>query len=856
MAVDRALYQAPQGLAALAEETPDDIEVVLPDDEDDDEIIDDEEETPDIDKFNANLAEDMDETDLTAIASELVGLYDQDLIDRREWLDTYNKGLETLGLKFEERSEPWPGACGITHPLLMESAVKFQSETIMETFPAEGPVRAKIVGKETPEKKEAAARVQADMNNELTEVMSEYRPEHERMLLGLCLAGNAFKKVYFDPALDRQTAMYVTADDIIVPYGASNLESAERVTHRMRKTKNEVKKLQKAGFYLDVDLGEPAVIMDEADKQKATSQGFAATKDNRHLLLEMHVLLDLPGYEDVDEDNHETGICLPYVVTIEKGTNKVLSIRRNYLEDDLTKTKRQHFVHYGYIPGFGFYYFGLIHLIGGHAKGATSLMRQLIDAGTLANLPGGMKAKGLRIKGDQEPVKPGEFKDVDLPSGTIKDNIMLLPYKEPSATLLLLMDKVVEDGRRFAGTADLKLTDMSAQAPVGTTLAILERVLKVISAVQARIHFAMKQEFKLLGAIIRDNTPDDYTYDPESGDKSAKKTDYEVVEIIPVSDPNAATMSQRVVSYQAVLQLSQTAPQIYNLPFLHRQMIETLGIKNASKLVPVEEDMRPCDPVSENMNILMSKPAKAFMQQDHEAHLQVHMAAMQDPKLLMILSQNPNAQSIQAAAMAHVMEHTAFQYRREIEKMLGAALPPMPEADGTNALPPEIEVQLSQLAAQAASKLLQKDIAEAQVQEAAAQAQDPLLAMQQKDLEIKDRETQRKMMKDLADAAAKSDAHKLRQEEVAGNQALAAAKLLIDTGAKKDQMDTDRAMESARLLVDVGGKKDQADNARESEDKRMAADMQKHSSSQEHDLKKTTLTLKNKSAAKPAAKGK
>ena len=541
--------------------------------------------------FEANLAEDIDERDLATLASELLGDYESDISSRRDWLDTYVKGLKLLGLKYEERTEPWPGACGVFHPLLMESAVKFQSETIMETFPAMGPVKTLIIGKETPSKKEAAVRVQDDMNYQLTEVMKEYRPEHERMLISMCLSGNAFKKIYFDPSVDRAAAPFIPAEDIVVPYGATSLESAERVTHRMRKTENEMRRLQVAGFYRDVDLGEPIRIMDDVEKQKAKEQGFNASVDDRFQLLEMHVDLDLEGHEDVGKDEEPTGIALPYVVTIEKGTQTILSIRRNWLEDDKKKLKRQHFVHYGYIPGFGFYYFGLIHLIGGHTQAATSLLRQLVDAGTLSNLPGGLKSRGLRIKGDDTPIAPGEFRDVDVPSGAIRDNILPLPYKEPSQTLLMLMDKIVLDGQKFAATADLNVSDMSSQAPVGTTLAVLERLLKVMSAVQARIHYAMKQEFQLLKLIIRDNTPKEYSYEPESGDRKAKQSDYDQVNVIPVSDPNASTMSQRVVQYQAVLQLSQTAPQIYDLPFLHRQMIETLGMRNASKIVPDKTDM-------------------------------------------------------------------------------------------------------------------------------------------------------------------------------------------------------------------------------------------------------------------------
>jgi hypothetical protein len=722
----------------------------------------------------------------------------------------------------------------------MESAVKFQSETIMETFPAMGPVKAKIIGKETQEKRDSAIRVSDDMNYQLTEVMKEYRPEHERLLLSLALAGNAFKKVYFDPSLNRQTAVYIPAEDIVVPYGAANLETADRVTHRMRKTKNELKKLQYAGFYRDIDLGEPMRVMDEVEKQKAEDQGFSASMDDRFQLLEMHVNIDLPGYPDVDKDNSETGIALPYVVTIEKGTGTVLSIRRNWREDDKLKIKRQHFVHYGYIPGFGFYYFGLIHLIGGHSKAATSLLRQLVDAGTLSNLPGGLKSRGLRIKGDDTPIAPGEFRDVDIPSGAIRDNILPLPYKEPSQTLSMLMDKIIEEGRRFAAVSDLKISDMSSQAPVGTTLAVLERVLKVMTAVQARVYYAMKQEFKLLASIIRDNTPEEYSYEPEVGDRKAKKADYDDVDVIPVSDPNAATMSQKVVQYQAVLQLSQTAPQLYDLPYLHRQMIETLGVRNADRIVPLPQDAKPRDPITENMDVMTGKPVKAFMYQDHEAHIAVHMALGQDPKMAQIIGQNPMAQQITASLQAHIMEHVAFQYRREIEKQLGAALPPLPQDDREEYdLPPEFEAQLSQLAAAAAARVLQKDTAEVQMQQAAQQAQDPLVQMQMMDLQIKQlqaqtkaqqmqmdaqiqqAEVQRKQQKDVMDAAAKADELELRKAEISGRQQLEAARLGVDIQKDKAALSAKQQMEGVRLGLEIGKAQDAADMQRQAAQQRL-----------------------------------
>jgi hypothetical protein len=830
--MDKGLYEAPLGLDALAAgEAPIEIEVVDPEEMSisfDGVEIELEKAEPRAEDFDANLAEFMGENELQSLASELIGEYEQDLSSRKDWLDTYVKGLKILGIRYEDRTEPWPGACGVFHPLLMESAVKFQSETIMETFPAAGPVKTKIIGKETAEKKDAAIRVADDMNYKLTEEMKEYRPEHERLLLSLALAGNSFKKVYFDPSLNRQTAVYIPAEDIVVPYGAANLETAERVTHRMRKTKNEVKKLQYAGFYRDIDLGDPIRVMDEVEKQKAEDQGFSASMDDRFQLLEMHVNLDLADYPDVDEDNNETGIALPYVVTIEKGTGTVLAIRRNWKEDDKLKAKRQHFVHYGYIPGFGFYYFGLIHLIGGHSKAATSLLRQLVDAGTLSNLPGGLKSRGLRIKGDDTPIAPGEFRDVDVPSGAIRDNILPLPYKEPSQTLSALMDRIVEEGRRFAAVSDLKISDMSSQAPVGTTLAVLERVLKVMSAVQARIYYAMKQEFKLLAGIIRDYTPEEYSYEPEVGSRKAKKSDYDNVDVIPVSDPNAATMSQKVVQYQAVLQLSQTAPQLYDLPYLHRQMIETLGVKNAEKIVPSVDDLKPIDPISENMGFLTGKPTKAFMYQDHDAHLQAHLSFLQDPMIMQTVGQNPMAQQIMGAVMAHVMEHTAFKYRREIEKQLGAALPPPPSAEDPDTyLPPQIEVQLSQLAAAAASQLLQKDVAEAQAQQAAQQAQDPLVQMQMMDLQIKQMEAetkkmkaememqiqvaeqQRRSQKDLIDAAAKEDDLRLRQAEIAARTELESARLGVDIQKHRAEMEASQLTEGAKMGLEIARSRDE-----------------------------------------------
>jgi hypothetical protein len=772
MAIEKALDQLPQGIEALAAEESE-IEIEIEDPEsvkigvDGLEIeIEPAKETDE--DFDANLAEYMSEGELTSLAGELIGDFDSDIGSRKDWIQTYVDGLELLGLKIEERTEPWEGACGVYHPILSEALVKFQSETMMSTFPAAGPVKTQIIGKETTEKKEAAERVKDDMNYQLTDVMQEYRPEHERMLWGLGLAGNAFKKIYIDPALDRQVAMFVPAEDIVVPYGASSLETAERITHVMRKTENDLKRLQHAGFYRDVNLGEPNNVLDEVEKKIAEKLGFRATTDDRYKILEMHVELDLTGYEHKDKDGEETGIALPYVVTIEKGSNTILAIRRNWEEDDETHQKRQHFVHYGYIPGFGFYCFGLIHLIGAFAKSGTSMLRQLVDAGTLSNLPGGFKTRGLRIKGDDTPIAPGEFRDVDVPSGTMRDNILPLPYKEPSIVLAQLLDKVIQEGRAFASVSDMKVSDMSANAPVGTTLAILERTLKVMSAVQARIHYSMKREFKLLKKIIAEYTPEEYSYVPVEGSPRAKRSDYDNVEVIPVSDPNAATMAQKIVQYQAVLQLAQQAPQLYNMPLLHRQMLDVLGIKNAAKLVPMEDDEKPTDPVTENMNVLRGKPVKAFMYQDHQAHIQVHTTAMQNPKIQQVLGMNPQiAQVMQAAMTAHINEHVGMEYRKQIEATLGVNIPVIDEEDEERVLPKSVEVELSRLMAQASSKLLGQAQQEAQAQMAQQQAQDPLIQMQMQELQIKQAEQQRKVTKDQVDAILKAQQIAVDQERVA-----------------------------------------------------------------------------------------
>ena len=799
--IDKALYSPTPGLSGLPGLDAEPIEIEIENPESvtigmggmeisllpDQEMGDDE--------FDANLAENMDEGELDSIAAELISDYNDDISSRRDWIQTYVDGLELLGMKLEERSEPWEGACGVYHPMLAEALVKFQSETMMSTFPAAGPVKTKVIGKETPAKKAASERVREDMNHQLTDVMTEYRPEHERMLWGLGLAGNAFKKVYFDPHLKRQVSMYVPAEDIVVPFGASDLASSPRVTHVMRKGENELRRLQVGGFYRDIDLGDPNNILDEVEKKIAERLGFRATSDERYKLLEMQVELDLPGYENED------GIKLPYIVTIEKGSSKILAIRRNWQPDDDSYTKRNHLVHYGYIPGFGFYCFGLIHLIGAYAKSGTSLLRQLVDAGTLANLPGGFKARGMRVKGDDTPVSPGEWRDVDVPSGTIRDNLLPLPYKEPSQTLAGLMDKIIEEGRRFANTADLQISDMSAQAPVGTTLAILERTLKTMSAVQARIHYSMKQELVLLRDIIRDYTPEEYAYEPDAGDRKAKKSDYDDVDVIPVSDPNASTMAQKITQYQAVFQLAQASPQLYNMPLLHRQMLDVLGVKDADKLVPMAEDQRPTDPVSENQNVLMMKPVKAFAYQDHQAHIMVHMSAMQDPKIAQLLQGNPMAQQLQSAMMAHINEHLGFEYRKQIEQQLGFTLPPQKDEAGEDVpMDPAVEAQLAPVLAQAAQRLLTQNQQQIAQQKAQQQMQDPLLQIQMQELQIKQADQQRKAQKDQTDAALKAQQIQVERDRIAAQQQTEDKRVKTDMLKTAVQMSNDK---NARM-IDVG----------------------------------------------------
>ena len=801
MSIEKSLYEAPQGIGSLDTEgieieieDPESVSIKMGDIEIEIGSVEDD--------FDANLVEYLPEDVVTQLVSDLVSDFDDDVNSRKDWMQTYVDGLELLGLKIEERADPWIGACGVYHPLLAEAVVKFQAEVMMSTFPAAGPVKTQIIGKETPEKKQAATRVAADMNYQLTDVMTEFRPEHERMLWGLGLAGNAFKKVYFDPSLDRQTSIFVTAEDLVVPYGASDLHTADRITHVMRKTENEMRKLQVAGFYADIDLGEPNNTLDEVEKKIAEKMGFRAQTDDRFKILEMNVNLDLEGYEDVDKDGEPTGIALPYIVTIEKGSSKCLGIRRNWNKGEKLHTKRQHFVHYGYVPGFGFYCFGLIHLVGAFSKSGTSILRQLVDAGTLSNLPGGFKTRGLRVKGDDTPIGPAEWRDVDVPSGTIAENIMALPYKEPSQVLAGLLDKIVEEGRKFASAADIQVADMSANSPVGTTLAILERTLKVMTAVQARIHYSFKQELRLLRDIIRDYTPPEYTYEPEEGTPQAKQSDYDLVAVIPVSDPNAATMAQKIVQYQAVIQLAQMAPQIYDLPQLHRQMLDVLGIKNAEKLVPLPEDDMPVDPISENMNALKGVPLKAFISQDQDAHIAAHQMFMQDPLVMKTIGQNPKANMIMAALQSHIAEHLGFHYRTLVEKQMGVPLPPPNEP-----LPEDVEVQLSRLIAQASAQVLQSNTAQAQQAQAQQMAQDPLIQMQQQELQIKGADQARKAQKDQIDAQLKSSQQQIERERIQSQKDTDMTRIQTDLEKSQKELAAQTEIERQRIMANLIGRK-------------------------------------------------
>ena len=809
MAIEKGLYAAPMGLEEDDEflegglEGGLEIEIVNPDmvtlDDGSVEItLVPGKESGDDDDFDANLAESMDEGELSKLADEIIGMVDADVDSRKDWADTFVKGLDVLGFKYEERTDPWEGACGVFSTVLAEAAIRFQAETMSETFPAAGPVKTKILGAETKEKEDAAARVKADMNYELTERMVEYRPEHERMLYSLGLAGSAFKKVYYDPNIGRQMAVYVPAEDVIVPYGASHIESAERVTHFMRKTKNDLKKLQASGFYLDVELDDPQPFHTDIEERKAEEGGYSVTDDDRYAIYEVHADLVIDDLDDSEDD-----IARPYIVTIERGASQVLAIRRNWDPEDSLMLKRQHFVHYVYVPGFGFYGLGLIHIIGGYARAGTSIVRQLVDAGTLSNLPGGLKSRGMRIKGDDTPIEPGEFRDVDVPGGTIRDNITFLPYKEPSQTLLQLLDKITTEGRRLGAISDMNISDMSANAPVGTTLALLERTLKPMAAVQARVHYAMKQEFKLLKTIMAEYAPAEYDYQPHRGEVCARQADYTLVDVIPVSDPNSSTMAQRVVQYQAVLQMAQSAPQIYDLPQLHRQMIEVLGVKNADKLVPVRDDLEPSDPVSENMNALMGKPMKAFIYQDHDAHIGTHMAFMQDPMVAQLIGQNPQAQQIMASLQAHIAEHLGFNYRKQIEEKLGAPLPPP-----NTPLSEEVEVNLARLVADAGKQLTQAHQQEAAQKQAQKQTQDPVLQLQREELAVKQADVQRKTQKDQSDATLRRSDLERKVEKDRTDVAINAqqveldkAKLVID--AKKDKLKVDSGMRQEADKLDL-----------------------------------------------------
>ncbi len=811
MAIEKGLYAAPEGMDDLLEgEMMDDaleggaleIEIVDPervtlsDGSMEITLIPDADEA-DLMSFDANLAEALDDDELQILAQDLIGLIDADTDSRKDWADTFVKGLDVLGFKYEERTDPWDGACGVYSTVLAEAAIRFQAETMSETFPAAGPVRVKILGEETPDKAEAADRVKADMNYELTERMVEYRPEHERLLYSLGLAGSAFKKVYYDPSLGRQVAIYIPAEDVIVPYGASHIETAERVTHVMRKTKNELKKLQAMGFYREVDLGDPQPFHTDIEKRKAEEGGYSITDDDRYAVYEIHADLIIDG---IDEDDDE--IAKPYVVTIERGTGNVLAIRRNWSEEDPLMLKRQHFVHYVYVPGFGFYGLGLIHIIGGYARAGTSLIRQLVDAGTLSNLPGGLKSRGLRIKGDDSPIEPGEWKDVDVPSGSIRDNIMPLPYKEPSQTLLALLNQITTEGRRLGAISDMNISDMSANAPVGTTLALLERTLKPMAAVQARVHYAMKQEFKMLKALMSEYAPTEYDYIPMRGEVSARVADYMMVDVIPVSDPNSSTMAQRVVQYQAVLQMAQSAPQIYDLPQLHRQMIEVLGVKNADKLVPTQDDLKPTDPVSENMDALNGKPLKAFIYQDHDAHITTHQAFMQDPMVAQMIGQNPQGQAIMAALQAHLAQHLGFKYRKQMEEKLGAPLPAPNEE-----LPESIEVTLAQLMAKAGTQLTQAHQQQDAQTQAQQQAQDPVFQLQQQELALKQQEIQRKAQKDAADIQLRQAEQQRKVQKDQVDAALDVEQLKLD----KQELSIEAQKEGVKIAIDKQNNKEKLD---------------------------------------------
>jgi len=752
-----------------------------------------------------NLAEVIDEDVLQSMASDLVSDFQSDQESRSDWARAYVKGLDLLGMKVEDRQQPWAGASGVFHPILTEAVVRFQAQAMGEIFPASGPVRTKIVGKSDTEKKDQAFRVENEMNYLLTEEMSEYRDEMEQMLFKLPIAGSAFKKVYYDPLMERPCSMFVPSEDFVVSYGASDLKTCPRYTHVMKKTSNEVLQLQVNGFYRDVDLPDPEPDYSDIKQKYDELDGEEAVidDDDRHTILEMHVDMNMP--EEFDDPD---GIARPYVVTIDKSSREVLSIRRNWYEDDEKKKKRMHFVHYRYLPGLGFYGTGLIHLIGGLAKSATSILRQLIDAGTLSNLPAGLKARGLRIKGDDTPLMPGEFRDVDVPGGAIRDSITFIPYKEPSSVLYSLLGNIVEEGRRIGSVADVQVGDTNPQAPVGTTLALMERSMKVMSGVQARLHAALKQELRILAKIIHDNMASEYSYEIEGEFNRTEDFDGRI-DVIPVSDPNAATMSQRVMQYQAALQLAQQAPQLYDMGKLHRQMLEVLGISEAADIIKLPEDIKPKDPVSENMAILKQEPVKAFMYQDHEAHIQVHMAAMQDPKIQQIVGQSPFAGAIQSAMSSHITEHVAYQYRKEIQLQLGVEMPSEDQA-----LPEDTEEEISRLAADAAQKLLGKNQAEVAQQQAQEAAQDPLTQIQQRELAIKEQELKHKMEMDRAsldlDATTKIGNLDLQAERIKSENKRAGASIGARIATELDKEQRKDKREGTKLGLEIARELDKS----------------------------------------------
>jgi len=816
MAIEKSLYQAPQGIDPTMDAEPLALEIDIEEPESVEFSIDGETimqiEPADEGDFlphNSNLAEVLPEELLDLLASELLDAVSTDLQSRAEWEETYYDGLELLGLKIEERAEPWDGAFGVYHPLLAEAVVKFQSETIVETFPAQGPVKTKILGQVNREKEESAARVREDMNYLLTDKLPDYRSEHERLLWNLPIAGSAIKKVFYDPSMERPVSQFIPAEDFIISYGASSLDTAQRYTHRMRKTKNELRKMQVSGFYREIDLGDPVADEDDIQRRKNELSGLDAARDDRYTAYEIHCELDLEGFEDLDKEGDPTGIELPYVVTILKDSGKVLSVYRNWAEEDDRKERQTHFSHYTYIPGFGFYGLGLIHLIGGFAKGATSIMRQLVDAGTLANLPGGFRTRGLRIRGGDTPIAPGEFRDVDVPTGTIRDNIMPLPYKEPSQVLYSLLDKIVEEARRFASMSDISVGDMQPNAPVGSTLAILERQLKTLTAVQARVHAAMKCEFKILKRIVAEMAPEDYEYDAV-GDEGmmARRRDYMTVDIIPVSDPNASTMSQRIVQYQAAMQLAQQAPQLYDLPLLHRQMIEVLGLKNAADLVPDEDDVKPMDPMSENMALLNGKPIKVFAYQDHEAHIAAHMAFAQDPEIQKMMAMQGDAAKLKLAqGMEHINEHVAFMYRARMERELGV---PLPAVDEERGLDQEQELAVSRLVAEAAPRITGKAQQKAAAEQAQQQAQDPVIQMQQAELKLKEAELRRKMEEDRMDYEIKLRNLELESLRIASQEKQAGASIGAKLRETQEKINADLKKTGAKIGADMATQQRQA----------------------------------------------